>query len=69
MSQFLKDIIFDERLDYVEDPLILFSDHRTFFLLPLNHILNDPLKLVVIARRLPLDQVVFDDLTLKYLIR
>ena len=57
------------RLDYVKDPMILFSDHRTFFLLPLNHILNDPLKLVVIARRLPLDQVVFDDLTLKYLIR
>ena len=56
------------RLDYVEDPLILFSDHRFFLVLPLNHILNDPLKLVVIAGRLPLDQVVFYDLALKYLI-
>ena len=63
------DIIFNVRFDYIKDPLILFSDHRTLIILTLNHFLNNALKLVVIARRLPLDQVVFDDLTLKYLIR
>ena len=62
------DIIFDVRLDYVKDPLVLLSDHRCFLLLQLNHILNYPLKLVAIGRSPPLEQVVFDDLALKHLI-
>lgn len=61
------DIIFDVRLEYVKDPLVLLGNHCCFFLLQLNHILNYPLKLIAICRRLPLVQVVFDDLTLKYL--
>ncbi len=62
------EIKFGVRLEQVNDPLIMLSDHCLFFLLPLNHILNNPLELVVIGSLLPLDQVVFDDFTMKYLI-
>jgi hypothetical protein len=62
------DIIFDVRLDYIKDPLVLFCDHCCFLLLQLYHILNNPLKLVAIGRSPPLEQVIFDDLTLKHLI-